>query len=84
MTERPKSSHEPSSAKEPIVFVVEDDVSMRGALSNLFESVGLVVELFGSAFATSAAKDTLSETPALSNNLPRLRGLKQRADSNEF
>jgi hypothetical protein len=25
-----------------------------------------------------AAKDTLSETPALSNNLPRLRGLKQR------
>ena len=62
MTERPKSSHEPSSAKEPIVFVVEDDASMRRALSNLFGSVGLVVELFGSAFATSAAKDTLSET----------------------
>jgi CheY-like chemotaxis protein len=49
MTERPKSSHEPSSAKEPTVFVVDDDASMRRALSNLFESVGLVVELFGSA-----------------------------------
>jgi CheY-like chemotaxis protein len=44
VTERPESSHEPSSAKEPIVFVVEDDASMRRALSNLFESVGLVVE----------------------------------------
>jgi CheY-like chemotaxis protein len=62
VTERPKSSHEPSIAKEPIVLVVEDDASMRRALSNLFGSVGLVVELFGSAFATSA-KDTLSETP---------------------
>jgi hypothetical protein len=39
VTERPKSSHEPSSAKEPTVFVVGDDASMRRALSNLFESV---------------------------------------------
>jgi FixJ family two-component response regulator len=31
------------------VFVVDDDVSMRTALSNLFRSVGLRVELFGSA-----------------------------------
>jgi FixJ family two-component response regulator len=48
MTERPKSSHEPASAK-PIVFIVEDDASMRRALGNLFQSVGLEVELFGSA-----------------------------------
>jgi FixJ family two-component response regulator len=33
----------------PVVFVVDDDVSMRTALSNLFRSVGLRVELFGSA-----------------------------------
>jgi FixJ family two-component response regulator len=33
----------------PIVFVVDDDASMRGALSRLFRSVGLQVELFGSA-----------------------------------
>ena len=49
MTERPKSSHEPASVKEPIVFVVEDDASMQRALTNLFQSVGLEVEVFGSA-----------------------------------
>jgi FixJ family two-component response regulator len=49
VTERPKSSHEPVSAKEPIVFVVEDDPSIRRALTNLFQSVGLEVEVFGSA-----------------------------------
>jgi len=49
VTERPKSSHEPASAKEPIVFVIDDDASMRRALTNLFQSVGLEVEVFGSA-----------------------------------
>jgi FixJ family two-component response regulator len=49
VTEHPQSSHEPSSAKEPIVFVVDDDASMRRALANLFRSVGLEVEAFGSA-----------------------------------
>jgi FixJ family two-component response regulator len=48
VTERPKSSREPA-ATEPIVFVVEDDESVRRALTNLFQSVGLEVELFGSA-----------------------------------
>jgi FixJ family two-component response regulator len=48
VTERPKSSREPA-AREPIVFVVEDDESVRRALTNLFQSVGLEVELFGSA-----------------------------------
>jgi FixJ family two-component response regulator len=49
VTERPKSSHEPASAREPIVFVIDDDASMRRALTNLFQSVGLEVEAFGSA-----------------------------------
>jgi FixJ family two-component response regulator len=49
VTERPKSSHEPASAKQPIVFVIDDDASMRRALTNLFQSVGLDVESFGSA-----------------------------------
>ena len=34
---------------EAIVFVVDDDASMRKALSNLFRSVGLRAEVFGSA-----------------------------------
>jgi FixJ family two-component response regulator len=47
--ERPKTSHGPASAVEPIVFVIDDDESMRRALTNLFQSVGLQVEAFGSA-----------------------------------
>ena len=49
MTERPKSPQAPVGAKEPIVFIVEDDASIRRGLSNLFQSVGLEVEVFGSA-----------------------------------
>jgi FixJ family two-component response regulator len=39
---------EPSKS-EPIVFVVDDDPSMRVALTNLFRSMDLSVEVFGSA-----------------------------------
>jgi FixJ family two-component response regulator len=49
VTERPKSPDAPVGAKEPIVFIVEDDASIRRGLSNLFQSVGLKVEVFGSA-----------------------------------
>jgi len=44
-------SQVPSRAKAaaPIVFVVDDEPSVRQALSGLFRSVGLQVELFGSA-----------------------------------
>src|SRR5262249_7370572 len=37
--------HEP----DPVVFVVDDDLSLRHALANLLRSVGLRVETFGSA-----------------------------------
>jgi FixJ family two-component response regulator len=33
---------------QPVVFVVDDDPSMRNALTNLFRSVGLRAEVFGS------------------------------------
>jgi FixJ family two-component response regulator len=49
MTERPKSPREIASAEAPVVFVIDDDDSMRRGLTNLFESVGLQVETFGSA-----------------------------------
>jgi FixJ family two-component response regulator len=48
MTERPKSPREIASAEVPIVYVIDDDDSMRRGLTNLFESVGLRVEVFGS------------------------------------
>jgi len=34
---------------EPTVYVVDDDASIRGALNNLFRSVGLKVETFSTA-----------------------------------
>jgi FixJ family two-component response regulator len=34
---------------DPIVFVVDDDASVRGAIRKLISSVGLRVEIFGSA-----------------------------------
>jgi FixJ family two-component response regulator len=49
VTERPKPPRQPGGAMEPLVFIVEDDESMRRALSNLFQSVGLEVRMFGSA-----------------------------------
>jgi FixJ family two-component response regulator len=49
MTERPKSPREIASAEVPIVYVIDDDESMRRGLTNLFESAGLRVEVFGSA-----------------------------------
>ncbi len=37
------------SKEKPVVFVVDDDLSMREALNNLLRSVGLEVETFGTA-----------------------------------
>ncbi len=49
MTNRPPSSHRVADTDEPIVFVIDDDVSMREALVSLFRSVGLQVKEFASA-----------------------------------
>lgn len=46
------SSSDPFSsagAVEPVVYVVDDDISVRESLGNLMRSVGLKVELFASA-----------------------------------
>ena len=76
MTERPKSSPEPSSGRESIVFVVEDDASMRRALSNLFESVGLQVEMFGAASEMLQSKlPDVASCLVLDVRLPGLSGL---------
>src|SRR4030081_3873273 len=76
MTERPKSSHEPASAREPIVFVIHDDESMRRALTNLFQSVGLKVEVFGSAPKLLRTKlPDVASCLVLDVRLPGLSGL---------
>jgi FixJ family two-component response regulator len=61
----------------PIVFVVDDDVSIREALSSLIESAGLSVETFASAQEFLRQKRPL--TPAclvLDVRLPGLSGLE--------
>lgn len=76
MMEVSKSSKGPAGADGPIVLVVEDDASMRRALSNLFQSVGLQVELFGSA--SDMLKSQLPDVTSclvLDVRLPGLSGL---------
>jgi FixJ family two-component response regulator len=76
VTERPKSSRDTANAKEPIVFVIDDDASMRRALTNLFESVGLRVEVFGSAPEMLQSKlPDVASCLVLDIRLPGLSGL---------
>jgi FixJ family two-component response regulator len=77
VTERPKSSREPASAKEPIVIVIDDDASMRRALTNLFQSVGLGVEVFGSAseMLLQSKLPDVASCLVLDIRLPGLSGL---------
>jgi FixJ family two-component response regulator len=62
--------------QQPVVFVIDDDSSVREALSSLFRSVGLKVELF-----TSAAEFLNANPPSapsclvLDVRLPGLSGL---------
>jgi RNA polymerase sigma factor (sigma-70 family) len=64
--------NEPAS----IVFVVDDDPSIRRAIKRLIESVGLYVELFGSAaeFSNSSHPDVVS-CLILDIRLPGISGL---------
>jgi FixJ family two-component response regulator len=70
-----KQPAEPPAA-EPMVFVIDDDISMRRALINLFESVGLKVEAFGSAVELMRARlPEVASCLVLDIRLPGLSGL---------
>jgi FixJ family two-component response regulator len=69
------------NSEEPIVFAVDDDASMREALSRLFRSIGMRYQIFASAqeFLTFKRPDT----PAclvLDVRLPGLSGLDLQRD----
>jgi FixJ family two-component response regulator len=76
-----KSQRDPAPAVERIVFVVDDDLGMRETLSSLFRSVGLRVELFGSAreFAQVKMPDAAS-CLVLDIRLPGVSGLDFQAE----
>jgi FixJ family two-component response regulator len=76
VTERPKTPREPISAREPLVFIVEDDELMREALGNLFASIGLEVEVFGSASEMLQSKlPDVASCLVLDIRLPGMSGL---------
>ena len=81
MTVRSAPPPSTTNAEESIVFVVDDDASVREALSSLFRSVGLQVETFGSAHEFLQSK--LPNVPScliLDIRLPRLSGLDFQAE----
>ena len=81
MTDRSTSPRNTAGAEEPIVYVVDDDASVREALGNLLRSVGLPVQLFGSAPEFLQSK--LADVPScliLDIRLPRVSGLDFQAD----
>jgi FixJ family two-component response regulator len=66
---------------QPVVFVVDDDASVRNALSNLFRSVGLRTELFASA--SDLLESTLPDVASclvLDIRLPGVSGLDFQAE----
>jgi FixJ family two-component response regulator len=76
MTVPPKSPAESADKKEPLVFIVEDDPSMQRALGNLFQSVGLEIEVFGSASDMLHSKlPDVASCLVLDVRLPGLSGL---------
>ena len=76
-----RSARQPATAEAPIVFVVDDDESLREALRSLLRSVSLRVETFGSAadFLRSKLPDVAS-CLVLDVRLPGVSGLDFQAE----
>ena len=76
-----RSARQPATAEQPIVFVVDDDESVREALRSLFRSVSLRVETFGSAgdFLRSELPEVAS-CLVLDVRLPGVSGLDFQAE----
>jgi FixJ family two-component response regulator len=76
-----RSARQPATAEQPVVFVVDDDESVREALRSLFRSVSLRVETFGSAadFLRSALPEVAS-CLVLDVRLPGVSGLDFQAE----
>jgi FixJ family two-component response regulator len=78
---KPTQAQAQAGADDPIVLIVDDDPSMRRALTNLFQSVGLWVEAFGSAAEVMEAKPpVVPSCLVLDIRLPGSSGFDLQAD----
>ncbi len=81
MTTPSRPADETQTTPEPVVLVVDDDVSMREGLESLFRSVGLTVRVFDSTSALMRSK--LPDAPSclvLDIRLPGISGLDFQTD----
>jgi FixJ family two-component response regulator len=79
--ERPPSPSDLATAGEGVVLVVDDDSAMRDALTNLFRSVGLGVEVFGSAHELlRSSLPNVASCLVLDIRLPGVSGLDFQAE----
>jgi len=79
--QRAPASNANGSTDQPIVFVVDDDASMRQALTRLFHSVRLRVEAFESATEFfQSRRPNVSSCLVLDVRLPGLSGLDFQAE----
>jgi FixJ family two-component response regulator len=81
MREGSRATSPVSAAEEPIVYVIDDDPLMLGALGMLFRSIDLRVEEFASA--TEFLQHQLPPVPScliLDIRLPRLSGFDLQAE----
>ena len=80
MTEHPKSPTAVEAHGGPVVFVVDDDKSMREALEGLFRSVGLRVSVFSStAELMRGTLPNVASCLVLDVRLPEVSGLDFQA-----
>jgi FixJ family two-component response regulator len=76
VSRRPIPPSGPAAEEGPVVFIVDDDSSVRDALRNLLRSVGLRVQLFGSAPELLQSKGTeTASCLVLDVRLPGVSGL---------
>jgi FixJ family two-component response regulator len=81
VTERSPSPRGLASSEEPLVFVIDDDASIREALRSLFRSIGLRVEVFGSAQDFLQSKlPNVASCLVLDIRLPGVSGLDFQRD----
>src|SRR5713101_6505130 len=85
MKEGVRATSPVSAAEESIVFVIDDDPLVLGALSGLFRSIGLRVEAFASA--SELLQHPLPAVPSclvLDIRLPRLSGFDLQTELNRL